>query len=66
MARALCGAPAAACASHDGSSSHHALPSIAQRNAFMFADAAQQDQPSDEEIRATGADAPDSLAYKVG
>ena len=32
----------------------------------MFADAAQQDQPSDEEIRATGADAPDSLAYKVG
>ncbi|KAI7838770.1 hypothetical protein COHA_007387 [Chlorella ohadii] len=34
------------------------------RNAFMFADAAQQDQPSDEEIRATGADAPDSLAYK--
>lgn len=40
--------------------------SLVQRTVFMFADQAELDLPSDEEINATGADAPDSLAYKVG
>ena len=31
----------------------------------MFADQAELDLPSEEEIKATGADAPDSLQYKA-
>ena len=40
--------------------------SLLQRKAFLFADQAELNMPSDEEIKATGADAPDSMQYKVG
>ena len=42
------------------------VASLLQRKVFLFADQAELDMPSEEEIKATGADAPESLAYKVG